>query len=86
MRIRFETTAEFEVRFWVTEKEARALYAISVFGAKDFLKAFETLSKEVMNENNVKVEDLENLFQRLREMQAQFKVINEARKTLTKNI
>lgn len=86
MKIRFETTAEFEVRFWVTEKEARALYAISVFGAKDFLKAFETLSQYVMKENDVKVEDLENLFQRLRQLQDQFKVIGEARKTLTKNI
>lgn len=86
MKIRFETTAEFEVRFWVTEKEARALYAISVFSAKDFLKAFQTLSTYVMAENDVKVEDLETLFQRLREMNGQFKTIQEARKTLTKNI
>lgn len=86
MKIRFETTAEFEVRFWVTEKEAHALYAISVFGAKDFWTHFQKMSGYVMQENDVKVEDLENLFQRLRSMQEQFKVINEARKTLTKNI
>jgi hypothetical protein len=50
---------DFQVLLQLNEKEARALYAITIYGTKEFLKCFyETLGKTYLQPNESGVESL----------------------------
>jgi len=77
-KMQVKANMSFEVTFTLTEDEARALRAISIYGSKSFLRVFyEHLGKSALEPHE---KGLTSLFEKIRDLEGPFTTFDNTRK------